>query len=264
MPSFLKKLSGPKHSQAGAAIIIVLIVGASVVGLSVYLMNLVFSVEKDIQTISDREKYLRMNQAFREVFDNPILCTAALSGKNITGAFSPNGMSLLPFTTKIYGSNQNINSSWKSDEFHPLKDIILIAETTPVKTGLLRDIPSPPTLDATNATIRVYAETGTPVLSKPKYEHLNIKVMLYYETTGANRTLYSCFRDNGEGAMCTMIGGVYNAYAAIGNRSRCEPFEKCHLDGQGAGPSSITCTAPFQKVQISPDRYFCQWCNSNL
>lgn len=257
--SFLKKLK----NEDGSSIIFILVLGVAVAAASVYLMEMSVTVEKGIQTISNREKYLRLNTTLRGVFNAPTLCTAAFSGKNISDGLTADGVSLLPFTANIGGVNEVINGNWRSDEGLQIEDIRLYLEPADLKTGLRRDIAGSPVLNAVNGTIRIRTNKGTPALNLAKFAHLNVPVTIYYEPIGGNRILYSCFSHNGEGALCTLMGGVYNAYAAIGTRPRCEPFIKCHLDGQGA-LSSITCTAPFNQVQISDTMFMCQWCNQNL
>lgn len=249
------------RNQKGNAFVMILVLGAAVAAASVYLMDLSVTAEKSIKIISDREKYLRLNHVMREVFLSPTLCTAALSGKDINQAFDPDGLSLLPFTANIGGVNENIDGNWKSGEGLKLKDIKLFVSGADIRTGIKRDIAGSPSLNAINGEIWIQADRGTPSLNLPKYEDLRVPVMIYYEPT-AGRSLYSCFGNAGEGALCTLMGGVYNSYSPIGTRPRCEPFAKCHLDGQGA-QTVLNCTAPFQKVQISTGMFLCQWCNQN-
>lgn len=241
-----------------------MILGAAVAAGGVFIINMSNNVEKGIRVISDREKYLKLNDLLTKGINDSIICTSALSGKNIANAFTPSGVSLLPFTMNLLGTSQTINGSWKSPEFLKIRDVRLYITEPDLKTGIRRDVSGAPVLNAVNGLIRIFAEKGTPAINRPRHDILNPKVMVYYESVGASRILYACFSSIGEGALCTLGGGVFNTYAPIGDRPRCEPFAKCLLDEQGVIDAAGSCSAPYLKIRISPDGYVCQWCNQNL
>jgi hypothetical protein len=250
-------------AQSGSAIVMIMVAGAAIAGAGVYMMTMSQNVEKGIRSISNREKYTNLNTLLTTGLEDSIVCTAALSGKDITNAWTPNGVSLTPFSINLLGTTQNINSTWRSPESLKISDIRLFVTEADLRTGLRRDIATSPFLKAVNATVKITATKGTPALGMAKNDHFIPKLMLYYETVGTQNILYACFSSKGEGALCTLGEGIFNSYAVVGSRPRCEPYGKCLLDDQGLINSSGTCTAPYLRVRVSPNRYICQWCNQH-
>lgn len=248
-------------NQKGSALILVLFLAAGVSAGAFYLMRLSRNVESQIKVISKKEKYLRLNELLREQFEDPQICTAILSGKSLVGATGLTGVSLLPITTNLLGATETLTNGWRSPVGNNLKDIRLKLEATPLRTGLKRDLPSSPDIDAVNGEIYISTQEGTPSLRVAKHIPLRVPVMVYLDST--TNALYACFSSTGGPAMCTLSGGIFNSYGT-GSKPECEPYSKCHLDGQGIVSDATHCTSPFTAIRTGPGSYFCQWCNQNL
>ncbi|GEM_PF-3410584 len=247
--------------QSGSALIMVLFLAAAVSAGAFYLMRLSHNVESQIKIISKSEKYLRINEILREQFEDPQICTAILSGKSLGGALTANGVSLLPITTNLLGSTEVLNDGWRSPVGNKLKDIRLKLENTLLRTGLKRDSLTSPNIDVVNGEIYISTYEGTPSLNVARHSLLKVKVMVYVNS--GSHTLYACFSSTGGPAMCTLSGGIYNSYGT-GTRPKCEPYSRCHLDGQGIVSDPTLCSNPFSAIRTGPATYFCQWCNRNF
>lgn len=256
-----KKFSYLIKNQQGGALAMVMVFSLAVGAAAFYVVNMSNVIEKKIAWTTNRERYETLIDIMRPQFLDPMICTSSLSGKNISSAFSTDGMSLLPFSMNILGTNSTLTSNWRTPAGNKLQDIRLILETgTPVKTAIKRDLASAPNLNAQIGKIQITTTKGTPSLKVAKHEQFNINVMVYYTD---DHSLYSCFDIAGEAAMCTYTGGVYNAYSVTGNKSRCEPFSTCYLQGNGVVGNNSSCTTPFTPGNIGVNLYICQWCNQN-
>ena len=256
-----KKFNQIARNQEGGALVMIMVFALAVGGAAFYVMNMSTVIEKKITWTKNRERYESLIDILRPQFLNPMICTSSLSGKNITAAFNADGMSLLPFSMNILGTNSTLQLNWKTPTGNRLQDIRLYLEAgTPIKSGIRRDLSAAPNLNVQTGKIQIITTKGTPSLKVAKHEKFNINVMVYY--TDAN-SLYSCFDIAGEAAMCTYAGGVYNAYSLVGSKPRCEPFTTCHLQGNGVVGNNTSCTSPFSPANIGANLYICQWCNLN-
>lgn len=256
-------LSLRHFNQKGSAIVSVLFAAALLGFVSMHVMQLSKNLDTNYKVDKKHLVYVDFVGSMRSLFENPRFCTQLLSGKNIDSSFTPTGSSLLPMTGTYGNSVVTFDSGWRSPEGLVLDRVILESEATPVRANIRRDIPTSPNITATNAIVKVFAKEGTPSLTISKFDHLKIELMLYYTVVGGVRTLYSCFGRYGDGALCTVTGGAYNAGIVGTNRTSCEPDLNCFISKAGIVSNPALCVAPYVPIDISATLFQCQWCNQN-
>jgi hypothetical protein len=249
-------------ANSGSAIIYAMIAGASVSLGFVMLLNTTDKVEQDIRTMSNSSKYRQLQSLVKDKLMNSKSCTAALSGKSLVPAFTPNGMSLLPFNLRLFNNNETLDTGWRSPLGNNLEDIRLYINEADLKTDIKRDIPSSISFNAVRGKVHLLTTKGTPGLQTPKHQHLIMDVMIYY-TNDVDKILYSCFSDREEEALCTLSGRIFNTYNAIAGRARCEPEKICQLATNAVVADPTLCAPPYAAKEIGGGSYFCMWCNQN-
>ena len=251
-----------KKADSGSAIVYAMVLGAAVSFGFVMLLSTTQKVEEDIRRISKSTKYRQLQSLVKDHLTNSQICTAALSGKSLNDAFTPSGMSLLPFNLRLFNKNETLVADWRSPLGNNLEDIRLFIDESDLKIDIKRDLPASASFNVINGKVHLFTKKGTPGLKTPKHQHLIINLMIYY-TNDADRLLYACFSDREEEALCTLSGGIFNTYAAILGQSRCEPEMKCRLASNAIVNNPALCLPPHTVKPIGSSLYFCTWCNQN-
>jgi hypothetical protein len=258
-----------QHSlnSRGSVLTSIMLLSAALGGLSLYLVNVSKYVTETTQELSHYERYLRLHEVLQSKLEDPLQCTNMLAGKPLLNAFDPAGESLLPMTAVFFnGIAENVSSGWRSFSGAFVEDLQINISSPDIRTNIMRDIDSSPTLNVALAEIRLLTREGTPNLESSKFDHLVFKLMIYYDAVAADKNLYSCFGATTQAAVCTYHDGIFNAYlpANLSAELRCEPFRHCRVASSHNQAAPPACSAPYQPKRIGVEHYICEWCNRNI
>lgn len=255
--------------QKGAGIILVLLVCSLIGAASLYLMDMNKVSEAKIASDSRVHSYQSLVKIVTNHLHTGNNCTNALGvGKNISGAFNPNGMSIeLPLNLKM---NPKILKApvgrdiWFLQGGTSVKDVLLYVNERVRAPVRLEPVGSALWVAAKGYILIVPGHSGVGIKLK-RNNFYKIPIFLYYSISGGNQILQSCFDPAGEAYFCTMSGGAYD-YTATTEERRCQPDRTCFPYKAGIVNGAGSCPAPYTAMSIGylgSDLYLCDWCNKN-